>query len=377
MHVRMHAHALMQIQVLLLADRLRAERALCAAVNALLATADTSMAGVLDWDTILALYALPPAVAKSKALKPLWNAGAAALQHRLGDLDAAWLDAGCRAQLLALPFEALRHLLSDERTRVSSENTVVYTVAAWINDNAGGVDGAMQRAALAHYVRAPHLSKLYCASAGSWLLTRWSPHISAADVHCATDLQEADDSSKLRTRLLKAKGLPLAHRSAWRLPPRPTSSVKEAVVEWRVPLSEMRQLYEQAAAGAEVGESLQVCSEAVVFQGCEWEARVKCKKREAGVILRATLNVSLPPGCGAAAVLAAMVAFQKKPPADDAHDPALRFSAWSIEVGTGQGCTDVFGLGELKEWDEVAWRNKGLVGQDGRVGVRFTIRGVK
>jgi hypothetical protein len=367
----------MHTQVLLLADRLRAERALSAAVNVLIATAGAGTADVLDWDTVHALYTLPLAVAKSKALKPLRRAAAVALQHRLGDLDAAWLDAARRAQLLALPFEAVRQLVRDERTRVSSENTVVYTIAAWIDAAGGDGCGAMQRAALAKHVRAPHLSSLYCATAGSRLLTSWLPDISGADVHFAALFQEVDDGSMLQTRLLRAKGLPLARRSAWRLLPRPPSSVTEANVEWRLPLSEMRQLYERAAAAAAGSNPIEARSEAVVFQGCVWDARVRPRKGKAGVVLDAHLHLRLPPGCGAASVLTALVGVEPRPQlADDAVTPPLRFTTWVFEAGSRQGRADAFGLGELKEWDEVVWRNKGLLGLDGRVGLRYTIKSV-
>ncbi|KIZ03475.1 hypothetical protein MNEG_4484 [Monoraphidium neglectum] len=221
------------LQVLLLADRLCAERAVGAAVHVLLSAPADGATGPLHWDTVTAVYRLPPALADNPVLKPLFDAAAFGLHQRLGDLDAAWLDTSCRAQLLALPFAALRQLLSDERTRVSSENTVVYTVAAWVKQNASS--SAEQHAELAQCVRAPRLTPLYSAAFGAQLLTSWSPAISAADMHYALASAglPAADKAKAMSDLLQYSHLPLARHAAWRLLQRPTSRVTEAALELR------------------------------------------------------------------------------------------------------------------------------------------------
>ncbi|KIZ03476.1 hypothetical protein MNEG_4485 [Monoraphidium neglectum] len=282
------------LQVLLLADRLRAERAVEAAVQVFVGSATAGAAGALDWDTVTAVYQLPPALADNPVLKPLFEYAAAALQERLGDLDATLLNGERRAQLLALPFAAMRQLLSDDRTCVSSENTVVYTIAAWIKKNASSAE---QRAELAQCVRAPLLTPLYSAAVAAQLLTSWSPAISPADMHYA----------------LVFAGL------------------SEAVLE--------------AATG------------------------------DKGVDFCAYLRVHRPAGV---AVGAAAVSVSAKFEAGGSVMPVIsRSCVMATRVGHGWGYSDVFKLGEISEWDEVMWRNKALVGQDGTVLVRFTIKDVK
>jgi hypothetical protein len=53
------------------------------------------------------------------------------LQQELGDLELAVAEtARCRL-LMALPHSALLQLLSDNRTRVASDNTVFYVIGTW------------------------------------------------------------------------------------------------------------------------------------------------------------------------------------------------------------------------------------------------------
>jgi len=137
-------------KVLRLADQLRAERCEAAAARALAA------ADPLDWSTVLAVYNLPPSCSDNAAYAPLFDAAAMALQQRLGDLDAAWLHDGKAEQLLALPFAAVKQLLSHDRT-CACENTVYYTCCAWIEKHMYKA-GAEQRSGLLECVRMPHVS---------------------------------------------------------------------------------------------------------------------------------------------------------------------------------------------------------------------------
>lgn len=69
-------------QVLQLADRLQAAPSEHATVKALAAAAP------LAWDTAIAVFSMPLSRVGQPAYKPLTSAAAAALQERLGDLDA-------------------------------------------------------------------------------------------------------------------------------------------------------------------------------------------------------------------------------------------------------------------------------------------------
>jgi hypothetical protein len=356
-------------QVLLLADRLRAERAVEAAVQVFVGAATAGAAGALDWDTVTAVYQLPPALADNPVLKPLFEYAAAALQERLGDLDATLLNGERRAQLLALPFAAMRQLLSDDRTCVSSENTVVYTIAAWIKKNASSAE---QRAELAQCVRAPLLTPLYSAAVAAQLLTSWSPAISPADMHYA--LVFAGLSEAVRKELLEVDGIPLECHAAWQLPSRRISRTTQAVVEWRVPLAELRRLYE-SAAGAQGKSTSAFSGDRTTFQGLDLNIEVEAATGDKGVDFCAYLRVHRPAGV---AVGAAAVSVSAKFEAGGSVMPVIsRSCVMATRVGHGWGYSDVFKLGEISEWDEVMWRNKALVGQDGTVLVRFTIKDVK
>lgn len=86
----------------------------------------------LEWDTVEAMYSLPPACPKMEPYKALFAAAADKLQDVLGDLENASGDPGLRKQLLRLPHLGLLHLLQYSRTRVVSENTVAALVQCWI-----------------------------------------------------------------------------------------------------------------------------------------------------------------------------------------------------------------------------------------------------
>jgi hypothetical protein len=113
------------LQLLLLADRYGVPKML-AAVSAAFASIPTEY---LQWETVHAIYALPPGCVDMDFCKGLFQATGNRLQHALGDLELIWADrSNSQQQLLtSLPLEALLQLLQDPRTRVASENTVFYS----------------------------------------------------------------------------------------------------------------------------------------------------------------------------------------------------------------------------------------------------------
>jgi hypothetical protein len=115
------------LQLLLLADRYGVPK-VAAAVTAAFASIPPAD---LQWNTLLALYALPPGCAELDACKSVFVTAGDKLQQELGDLELTWADAGKQQLLLDLPQLALLQLLRDDRTRVTSENTVFYTIQRW------------------------------------------------------------------------------------------------------------------------------------------------------------------------------------------------------------------------------------------------------
>jgi hypothetical protein len=108
------------LKLLLLADRYGVPKVL-AAVTAAFASITPAD---LQWSTLLALYALPPGCADLDACKDVFAVAGDKLQQELGDLELTWADEAKQQLLLALPQPALLQLLRDDRTRVTSKNTV-------------------------------------------------------------------------------------------------------------------------------------------------------------------------------------------------------------------------------------------------------------
>ncbi|WIA40918.1 hypothetical protein OEZ86_004578 [Tetradesmus obliquus] len=100
-------------------------------IAAAAAAFDSIASADLQWETVQALYALPPGCAELDACKPLFEAAGEKLQDELGDLELAWADASKQQLLLGLPQPALLQLLQDDDTRVASENTVFFTISQW------------------------------------------------------------------------------------------------------------------------------------------------------------------------------------------------------------------------------------------------------
>jgi len=253
--------------VLRLADQLRAERCEAAAACALAA------ASPLDWSTVLAAYSLPPSCSENAAYQPLFDAAATALQQQLSDLDAAWLDDGKVEVLLALPYAAVKQLLSDDHTR-ACENTVYYTCCAWIEKHMYTA-GAEQRSELLECVRMPHVSSLYLATTVSRTLSQLTDSISPSDVHCAAAYVAASETVK--DDLRSFPDLPFTNHPTWLLPKRPPSAVQSVVIEWRVPLSELKQLHEAGLAKA-VGKFAEAFSPRS-FGGVAWSYHCRQRRR--------------------------------------------------------------------------------------------------
>lgn len=87
----------------------------------------------LEWDTVQAVYSLPPACPDMEPFKALFTAAADRLQQEFGDLDMVWAKASANRipKLLSLPFTGFKQLLSNESTRVVNENVVADTIGHW------------------------------------------------------------------------------------------------------------------------------------------------------------------------------------------------------------------------------------------------------
>ncbi|GBF94090.1 hypothetical protein Rsub_07358 [Raphidocelis subcapitata] len=187
------------LQVMALADQLGATGPEAAAAAALAA------APALEWQSILALASLPPVRTRSPTLAPLMARVADAVLARFDScLDSIWRNKDRAATLRALPFGALRALLTDPRTAASSEEMAFYTAAAWLSAN-GARASERDEAALVECIRLPGLHSLYSATAAQ--SSEWvTRHVTAAKLHATAAAGAAP--RELRAGLLAAARCP-------------------------------------------------------------------------------------------------------------------------------------------------------------------------
>jgi len=337
------------VEVLRLADRLQAEVCKAAAAD-ILAAADP-----LDRSTALALHDLPPSCSASAACKPLFDAAAVVLVKPFNDLDAVWLDKGKADQLLELPFALMLQLLNDRHTR-ACENTVFYTCCAWIAKHQAD---ARQRRALLECVRMPHISSLYLATVVVGGISQPTDSISSEDLRFVAPFTAAPDHVK--ELMLTDPDAPFVSHTAWRLPKRAASVVEGCVMEERVHLQDLQNLFDEAS-GEPSGESVAICTSFGVWKGMEWRVMAEGEKQDYGVLMGVYVTSVAPPGVPPGAIVS--VASVDIKAAQHAYlHPAVLF-----RTGRSWGEEDAFKLGSRALWDKAAWKK--LAGAGGKVLVR-------
>lgn len=394
------------LQVLKLAARLQVPSSVRAACRLLCSK------GPLPWDAVAAAFTIPsgdPWV--TAASRPLRAAAHEALMTELGDLELAWLDGRRRGQLMGLPFEAMRSLLSDGRTRVLTEGTVYLTADSWLHAHGGGTPE--QQAALAGCVRAPAVPLSYLT--GVMARSRWmSRNVSAGELHGAIAYSLAQPRLR-EVEPCSGVDVPAPRVASWQLPARPKSVVRRLRMDWDVPLSQLKKLHRSAAKGGPGATADLVAPSGWAFAGLRWtlELQAVChggaaaddeeggeeghgaddgsieeEVEEEGISFGLFVTPSPPPlqseeddasedeppSDAAGAIVTATVtleahsAFQKL-----RCSRRLRFLV-GLEA---RGFFDMFELGVQRDWDEGAWRAAGLVREDGTVRVSAVLKDVQ
>lgn len=244
------------LQLLLLADRYNALPVAMAAAAAL----GSLMPEDMHWNVVVQLHELQQQMNTLKVL-PGYTAALAAASHKLhnalGDLEVAWQYDETAKLLRQLPFCLVHQLLSDNRTRVASEDTVVYTVHQWLKQQAlpaaagPGTTASsftldQQAEQLVQLIRLPKCSPLFLATVApnaSWLLQ----YLTAAELATAATIAQQPEvmtSNNPVKQALSTRSSVIARREAWKLPPRPMSAVGDLVLDWEVPLQQLKQLVE-------------------------------------------------------------------------------------------------------------------------------------
>ncbi len=117
----------------------------------------------LEWNTVLRVLWLPPACSESEVFGGLFSSASEQLQQQLGDLEVAWASDEGRQRFLALPLKGVQLLLSDDRTRVAYENTVLVATTMWLQQHSSSLTSEDKKR-LAELIRLPHITPLFASS---------------------------------------------------------------------------------------------------------------------------------------------------------------------------------------------------------------------
>jgi hypothetical protein len=216
--------------------------------------------------TAAAVFSLPEVCLELGSLSQLHKLAGDKLQQELGDLEVVWGDQHKQQQLLDLPFGALLRLLRDERTRVASEDTAVYTAQRWLATNATCGTAAsrrQQQQQLAGVLRLPHCTSTFLLA----LARKGLP--SAADCTWVAD-GDAQLLMDLGMMAARPAGFSCEHsyygyghhwalsqKPAWQQPRRPASVVTELKLTLHIPVAPPK------ASGSSAKQQ-------AVWQGREW-----------------------------------------------------------------------------------------------------------
>jgi hypothetical protein len=190
--------------------------------------------------TVNAVLALPDSCLELDCFVEVRVKAGDQLQHQFGDLEEVWADDSKTEQLLELPYAAMLQLVQDSRTRVASEDTIVYTLGRWLAQHPD--TSSKQKQQLADTVRLPLCTATFLSSSDAiaWLLDAGYTQrelLMACLLHGSRQQEE-------RTEWVINFG---EHRAAWQRRRRHRSNRRTADVSWVVPLADVRGLVEQEA----------------------------------------------------------------------------------------------------------------------------------
>ncbi|WIA16304.1 hypothetical protein OEZ85_013005 [Tetradesmus obliquus] len=230
------------LQLLILADRYGVNKVPVAAVAALQAVPQAE----LQWETVLAVFTLPPGC--TDACKPLLPAAQQQLQQQLGDLELALADSQKRQRLLALPHKVLLALLQDEETKVASENTVFRIIQSWHGyqqQHCGGSSDAELLLLLLQQIRMPHCTQPFVATvlAASPLAAKcFSPLELRLACICSSGPGSEPETV---VKAMQTANCPALDRfPAWKQPKRPASALTNLSMERELSLEDLKQTLE-------------------------------------------------------------------------------------------------------------------------------------
>jgi hypothetical protein len=181
-------------------------------------------------------------------------------------------------RVVGLASGALLQLLRDERTRVASEDTAVYTAVEWLERHPEALAKASQLLAV---LRLPHCSATFLTHGGiRQHLCAWGvpeDEMYQLGALCALgDKQPADWLAYVSH-----------HHPQWQMSRRPVSVVKQLQQEWQLPLSQLKPMFERAQL--EGARQMMVQTETSIWQGREWQCGVYVEEEgEFGFFLKSS-----------------------------------------------------------------------------------------
>lgn len=222
------------VQLMLLADSYDVGKVLAAAARAL----GQLQPEQITLEVVSRVFALPESCLKLKCFEAARTKAAEQLQQQFGDLEEVWGDSSQAEQLLQLPFAAMLQLVQDGRTKVASEDTVMYTLERWLGENPD--TSSEQQQQLADTVRLPLCTATFLSSAKrvAWLL---DAGYTQQELLMACVLQGYIRLQEENTWVLECR----QQRAAWDMKKRPSSSRSSASRAWTVPLAEVRSMVEK------------------------------------------------------------------------------------------------------------------------------------
>jgi hypothetical protein len=312
-----------------------------------------------------AVFELPEACLELEAVQQVQQAAADKLQQELGDLEVVWGDEGKRQALKELPYGALLRLLGDRRTRVASEDTVVYTALNWFRTKAASPGKQLQQQQLAAVFCLPHCTGTYLARLSKPPTTEERPRswVYDDDIQLVIGLLAVSGrSSTQRSGWLQAAQ---ADRPAWHLQPRPMSAVSQLQLSWDLPLADLEKVV-AATPSAEVALTTYPCG-VTMWQGRRWWFRFNYSPGKRQVIARLCLS-------HAPAFVTARITLESTVEGSQ----GVSFTLDGAYVQTNCGGALLEWGADKHEWPQVkAWlQQQGLVHSDGCLHLSATVADV-
>jgi hypothetical protein len=231
---------------------------------------------LLQWDTAMSIYNLPPGCAGLEACDGLYKIAATKVELELHDLELVWDDQEDKLdqqRLLDLPHKALKQLLESPRTSVNSENTVCFTILAWHEHQQKSKQQPSQQEMkqLLELIRMRHCSQLYVATVlAEHQLVQQLFSASARSIAAVVATEDSE------TLLNKSQPV-LQQYPSWLAESRPKSGGQE-IIRWRVPLSQVKQLVDQSHEDSNTTNRL--LGPLCVWQGRKLQPVVYCSSSE-------------------------------------------------------------------------------------------------